>query len=387
MSFQDEVTRFYRRWHALERALGPEGGLVLDFDMASDVGPCPPFANRNEALRALEDFRVPQDLRNPAFVEAKLEGAAAYLRALDGERADFDVYVRQTMGITPEVVPRAELDALREELEVGFADRRIPFSPDGRVAFGAWFGSVSGDQLGTPLRAHAERYVARVLALLGGLPTPEYRIEVVREDAYWSNWIDGSAASGVLLRVNTHERIEYNRFSAEALAAHEIAGHAVHVAALRRAVAGGSADPCVLNLAVHSCEAFHMEGLAQVAQAVLSNAEEGGADHALLERHRDYAGARINNAQIAIERGADLDEEVAATLRDCPLLKPLAVQSSLRDRRMSPLLRSYIHVYAPSRRLFLQAVALPEASRAAFFRAAWTGVYTPDQLRNLVSAV
>ena len=74
--------------------------------------------------------------------------------------------------------------------------------------------------------------------------------------------------------MNTHERIEYEQRSARGLAAHEIAGHAAHVAGMRQAVRDGRLDACALNLTVHSCEAFHMEGLAQVALYALSRPGE-----------------------------------------------------------------------------------------------------------------
>lgn len=388
MDFHGEVTRFYRRWHALERALGPRGGLVLDFDVAPGDDTVEPYADRTAALSALCALReaLPADLLDPEMVDAKLDGAEAYLRALLGERLPFDLYLWRTMRVRPVRSDPEELAALREELERAFAARSIRFGPRGRHAFALRFGSVGGEEVAPPLRRHAARFVERARALVGDLPLPEYAVEVVEEDAYWSNWIDGSLATGVRLRINTHARIEYNRHSAEALAAHEIGGHAVQVAALRREAAAGRLDPCLLNLAVHSCEAFHMEGLAQVALFALSEPGELDDDLHLLERYRDYASAVLNDAQIDIEAGMSLDEAVSAVLRACPLMRRASVRSNLRDRQDHPLYRSYVHVYPPSRRLFQRALRLPAPARHDFFRAAWTGLATPERLSARLDA-
>ena len=387
MRFHDEVTRFYRRWHALERALGPKGGLVLDFDFAPGSGPVEPFPDRAAALRAVTALReaLPSGLRDPELVDAKLEGAETYLRALMGERLPFDEHLWRTMRLRPERRAGA-LAALREELVEAFGERGIRFDTRGRHAFALRFGSVGGSEVGPELRRHAARYVERARAFVGDLPDPEYRVEVVTEDAYWSNWIDGCHAAGVRLRINTHGRIEYNRHSAEALAAHEIGGHALQVAALLREARDGRLDPCLLNLSVHSCEAFHMEGLAQVALLVLSGADERDPDLVLLERYRDYVSGLLNEAQLDVEEGAPLDQAVSAVVRACPLLRRSSVRSNLRDRRRDPLYRSYIHVYPPSKALFLRALELPEPARRAFFREAWTGLRMPEVLAARVRA-
>jgi len=214
---------------------------------------------------------------------------------------------------------------------------------------------------------------------------PEYSLEVVREDAYWTNWIDGSVETGVRLRVNTHARTEYVVGSSLVLAAHEIAGHALHVAMLRAEVQAGRLPGCALNLTVHACEAFHMEGL---AQCVLYLAPPGVVpdDVLLIDRHNAFRNEAVNAAQVRLERGARVDEVLDWAGRTCPLVAPLGIASDLRDRARQPLYRSYVHVYAPSRRLFVQAARLPDGPRRDFFARAYRSLMTPTQLASLLAA-
>lgn len=125
-----------------------------------------------------------------------------------------------------------------------------------------------------------------------------------------------------------------------------------------------------------------MEGLAQAALWALSDPDALHPDLRLLERYRDYVSAVLNDAQIDTEAGLPLDEAVASVMRACPLLRRISVRSNLRDRLENPLYRTYVHVYPPSRALFLRAVDLEETRRRAFFREAWTRLLTPVQLES-----
>lgn len=388
---QEEVSTFYQRWHRLERGMGAAGGLVIDFDMAprSLHGEVPPFPDRWAALAALRSLRgavdAADDLWNPAFLRAKLAGAEAYLRALLGERAGAGAYLGATMGVVPvRPEPRAMQEEARE-LAACFAERGIAWAPAGREAWRAVLGRPSLAGFEADLRAAADALVGRLRARLPGLPRPEFGVAVVETDAYWSNWIDGTVEAGVTLQVNTHPRIEYQRHSHLALAAHEIAGHACHVAGLRGAAGAGRLDAAALNLSVHSCEAFQMEGLAQAMLHLLLPADEIPADLRLLERYRAFRGARVNAAWLDLEAGAPVDAVCAALERDLPLAGPLGLRSGLRDRSASPLYRCYITVYAPARALFMRAVGLAPAAQARFLEAAVMGLWTPAQLARLVA--
>jgi hypothetical protein len=322
---------------------------------------------------------------NPAFVRAKLAGADAYLRALMGERAPLAGYMQSTMGIAPQRLDVEALQTERDALERDFRGYGVPMTPAGRDDFRRTFALADVDSMEDELRSEAVGWVGALRDLLGDLPAPDYRIEVAHVDAYWANWIDGSVEAGVTLRVNRHPRIEYHEGSATALAAHEIAGHAAHVACLQRAAGQGRLDPCVLNLAVHSLEAFQMEGLAQTVMHLVPRSEPLSDNLALLDRYRDHVAARTNLAQQDLEDGMPIDEVGADLADSCPLSRPQSLRASLRDRSRDPLFRSYIHVYSPARRFFLQALDLSIERRIAFLQACYERLWTPTQLAQLLA--
>jgi hypothetical protein len=143
-------------------------------------------------------------------------------------------------------------------------------------------------------------------------------------------------------------------------------------------------DPCTLSLTVHACEAWQMEGLAQAMLHLLTDGDLPG-EVAFLEAYRDYAGDVVNQAQLRVEQGEPIDRVCADTIHLCPLTKPLTIRSGLRDRSRDPLHRAYIHVYAPARKTFLRALALPRAARDRFLADVLTGLWTPDQVERLLA--
>ena len=114
----------------------------------------------------------------------------------------------------------------------------------------------------------------------------------------------------------------------------------------------GALDPCVLNLTVHGCEAFHMEGLAQAVVTLLGEAEEVPPGVALRDAMSDLHHALVDNAHLDLEAGAPIDEILDATCARSPFLTRTSLAANLRDRGRHPLFRCYQAVYGPSRRLF-----------------------------------
>jgi hypothetical protein len=381
---------FLRRWHSHEATLGPKAGLVIDFDMGPHRGEgLAPFADRAEALRegmalqaALGDAA---GAPNPAFARARVAGHLAYLRGLLGERRPFADMMRAMMGMLPAAAPPDALAAARAALQDELGARGIAWSSAGMATFDAQLRRPGMAGFGDELRAEARGWLDLLRARLPDLPDVHYRIEDAAVDAYWSNWIDGSVEDGVRLRVNTHPRISYQTVSPRSLAAHEIAGHAVHVACLRRSQAAGRLPASALSLTVHALEAFQMEGIAQAMGHLLAGGEAGlGADLALVERLRAYHGARVNLAHLQLEDGAPIDAVWAALEADCPLLSPASARAGLRDRGRDPLFRTYIAVYAPSRALLLRALDLPRPAQDRLLRAVLDELWTPGQLAHLV---
>lgn len=382
------ISRFYHRWHALELVLG-EKICVLDFDYCPredllDLEP--PFADRLEALKHLEALRDRlasydhSNLCNAEFLAQKLDGAAAFLRALMGEYMPLAVYLRATMGIAPEPISQDEIESMRAELEKCFSSLGIEFSPEGSEDFHQYIVMNNVSQFETKLRDEASRWVTLLQERIGLTAQPNYKIKIVSEDAYWANWVDGSIDTPILLRVNTHPRITFLTGCEAGFAVHEIGAHALQVLELDAARRVGRVDGAAMNLATHSCEQFQLEGLAQTVIYLVAERDEIPEALDIDLQLRAYHSALSNNAQIEIEAGRPIDEAIEQLLQQAPFLSRLKAISDLRDRGRHPLDRAYTHVYAPSRRKFLSAKMLPKAQRMKFLHRMYTQLWTPNQI-------
>lgn len=392
---QREISRFYHLWHALEARLGSDGGSVLDFDFCprDQLPPLDaPFADRLDALRILETLRdaltrsTATDFHNFEYLQQKLLGSSYYLRALMGQRFHFTEYLQACMGVPPEPASEVQLQALYHRVGECCEVLGLPFEGaregDGLESIDQRMTERDHHRFAAELSEAATVWVARLHGLLELSAAPQYRIEADSVDAYWANWIDGSLDAGIRLRINLHPRISFHKGSSVGYAVHEIGGHALHVLEMNLAREQGYLDSAGLNLTVHACEAFQMEGLAQTVLELVSEPAERSPELQFDIALRTFHSALLNNAQIELEAGAAVDDVVRWLMRKSPLIRPMRILSDLRDRMKNPLFRSYIHVYAPSRRTFLTACSLPLPKRLAFLKKMYTGLYTPRQIRE-----
>lgn len=386
--FQD-IGNFFIRWHTLEGTLGNDGGSVLDFDFyPRDHAEYQAFSSRFQALTVLESLRERLDaiqhlpgLKNATYLRHKLLGSSTYLRALMGQRFSFHEYLSDTMGIEPEPIALPELQALREQLEHALARFSIPFSENGAARLREEMLESDHNRFSSELCMGAETWVHRLRSALSLSAAPHFKIEIASVDAYWANWIDGSLADGIRLRINVHPRITYYKGAALGYAVHEIGGHALHVLEMNRGRELDRIDSPIMNLTVHSCEAFQMEGLAQSVLELMADPSELSPELKLDQALRAWHGALLNNAHLSLEGGIAFDKVVNELIQTSPFMQVSRILSDMRDRMKNPLFRSYIHVYNPSRRLFLTALKLPMSLRIQFLQKMYTMLYTPEQIR------
>lgn len=72
-------------------------------------------------------------------------------------------------------------------------------------------------------------------------------------------------------------------------------------------------------------------------------------------------------------------------MTDAPFLARLKVISDIRDRGRKPQDRTYMHVYSPSQRKFLEALDLPAPERWKFLYLMYTQVWTPSQIKVILN--
>jgi hypothetical protein len=387
-----ELVAVYRGWDRLEREIHRES--VLDFDLA---GPAEarPFSARDEvleALRVLAHTLAGMRLPGLELVEARLRASQAYLLALAGDAPAFAPYVRDTMGIDPEVVSEDRLAQARERVREALAGfRDIPFTRRGFNRFVAAFLIDSGQNLRGQFEFFAAKWLPVLAERIGASIDPSsVAVEFAEEDAYWKNWISGNAAeeTPITLRINLHRRHLWYQGAVEGLVLHEYCGHAVQMALWRQAVRRGEMSGFLGVLTVHFPDQFLLEGLAESVAHVLPD------ERCTLERktriirelHR-YNLLVLNNVHLIANEGSVERARVYAEDR-LPFTPPDVIARELRDRTAHPVYRAYQYVYGPAKEAFVEGLgAMPAPRRWAALRRLYRTPMTPGQVReSLVGA-
>ncbi len=383
-----DIATFYRRWHALEETFGSDNGTIIDFDYcpAQYVSDSSPFQNRVEVLTQVERLisemaaAPPTAFCNHQHLALKLQGSRAYVRALMGERIPIQEYIRATIGVDAKPISSSELDGLRDDANRALNRIGLSYRREDLEQYELKTLDDNVKAFGEELREIATQMVAFVRSELKLTAEPRYTIQEVQVDEYWTNFVDGKRGEPLRLRFNTHPRKTYRKGIAFEMAAHEVAAHLINILELSQGEEEGRVDAPALNTTLHSCELFQMEGLEQCLIRLLDHPFEISAHAAISEAVRAYHSGIMHNAHLELEGGRPVDEVIASVSNDAPYLNQMGVLSELRDRSRSPLYRTLIFAYYPSRRAFSRAAELPSSKRKEFLRSMYRELWTPTQI-------
>ena len=382
LALGERIVLLYRGWHALEK--GTSGLEIIDFDL-SDVRGEAKYATRLEVLREL--LTLKQSLSNidspeADFLQTKLQGSSTYLRALMGEQVPFRDYVTSTLGLTPIPVPAAEIACAREEV-IRVLD-----------GMGASYTSEHRDVLDRERITEPEAIKHAIISekdiwlqrlASAGIETKAMlplEVQFDDVDAYWSNWIHGSAESGFVLRINLHSRTHYTLSRARFLCLHEICGHATQMSHWRERILKGSLSQACGITNVHSSEMLVAEGLAQCVPDILDPSLYDS--NFLLNRAVRYHTLLVtHNAHLELYNGVPIDSLAAKMAADLPFSRLRDIEAQLRDRGTSPLFRTYLLSYSSGERMIRQLAEQAGKDRRRLFRALYSCPMTPLQLSQI----
>lgn len=394
-SLNDSIDGFFRSWDTYERSLITDQGIVFDFDFSHNRTDLP-LQIFNDRLAVLDALKVliarsrgkeGEAFSNPDFLIQKLSGAEAYLRQLLGERLPFASFVQSCMGYSPSIVDEDELQTLKIEAMSHLSAIELDWKRTDAIKLKNLLLYKDASEFQTDLEKQAKLWVRRLCDFVGLEIEPQYKVSIVEVDEYWSNWITGTYGVGIELRINTHPRVQLRKGKSQILAAHEIAGHALHILSLSKQSLDGNLESCLMNTSLYSAEMFQMEGLAQSLLWLIADPSEIEPFAALTNSLDMYHLALRNNAQIELEQGRPVEEIIDSVLNVAPFLEPLTLLSDLRDRSRNPIFRSYVSVYYPSYKLFIRAKLLNDALRSQFLNKIYTSFYTPKQIAELLESL
>lgn len=383
----NDIVSAYRGWDALEKGYGASGAYVIDFDLAREGAPAS-FEDRLQVLNRLEHIlatRVFLDTSDDVFLRGKLVASCYYLRALMGQNIPFDEYVLYTMGVDPVMVTEEEIESARSRAEALVGRFGMQYN---RSDFGRYLSVLvepDMDVIKAQVEANKEQWLHRLDEQIGLSSLPAVRLEYVSQDAFWHNWISGSATEGVRLQINTNPRVSYQKGEATLLALHEICGHAVQMSIWMKNIQEGRLLPELGIVTVHTPEMFQTEGLAQSLLDWIADESELPMEAVLTRWIRTHRLLVYNNAHIRLARGERVDSVFEYVFEQLPFASRVSIIGELRDRSRDPLYRAYRYIYGLSERFFTGARRnMPPSRRVEVLKKVFERPLLPTQLSSLI---
>ena len=384
MIHTERIVAVYRGWHSFERV--HEGPQIIDFDL-TDMNNADSFESREEVLAALTNLAEQLDIstHEGEFLRAKLKGSIAYLRALLGQPIPFDEYIKETLGIY--IIPFSDRELLdaRNRVEELLSEYGVQLASEYKEDFETKLTISDPEQIKRGITDHQEFWLAQLRDY--GVPTPNrflFKVEFVKVDAYWSNWISGSVAEGITLRINIHPRKKYEIGRPLMLCLHEICGHALQMTLWKDLIAQGVMNPACGLTTVHTPEALVCEGLGQTVADFLDDEADFPREFWLSRRLQYYTLMVLHNAHLMIYESAPIEDILQYARTRLPFTPSAVIEAEIRDRTTDPLYRTYQLTYAAGERM-ISALArdLTSKQKRLLLSHLYSIPMTPQQLTQL----
>jgi hypothetical protein len=331
--------RYVRTLLAWDRASAAD---IVDFDVTGAAA-TEEFATEGDALPALEALRA--ECAPGSFLERRLRGHTAYLRARLGEPAsDFAAYIDATQAVPTAPIPEAVIDGRRALAEHSLRRAGTSFGPRVEYELEALDGVVSIDSLPAAFRDADAALRPELEQALGHPLELEYDTGFIDDDGWWTYWAD-TAGGRFRLRFNRRGKASLTDAEVRQFTAHEVLGHFGQVHAYAQRIAAGELPLSAGITTVHTLEQFAFEGVAQTLPLWLRPPEE--IDRLLLARIRlTHLCALVeHNAHLMVNSGESPERTAQYMLERLPHYQPERVRADLAARADDPLDRSYRFVY------------------------------------------
>ncbi|MET8779025.1 hypothetical protein ABZV58_28815 [Nocardia sp. NPDC004654] len=372
MSTRDAVEAALRAWnqHELDRG----APAVIDFDFH------PPTTRHHDPADRLTTFRrltqLREDTTEPAVLQ-RINADLAYLRALMGERATLDDYIRATQGCPANGWP-PDYITTRGEIARECLDRLgVAWGTNTMADLAAIEGPLDATDAPDAIRDAATEYEPAVRAATGSHAPYDLSIETADVDAYWAYWLDG-AGDRVRLRLNLRNA-SYTKVQARQFALHEVLGHGLQSASIAARCAAEDVS-WVRLLSVHGPQQVLLEGWAQAMPLFITPDDENLITRVRLDHYTHLVRAELH---LALNEGTPIEDCAKLAHSRVPWWHDNHIADILADRSTNPQLRSYMWAYAAGIDWFTHLATAPATTIQTVLHNAYRSPLTPNELQQL----
>lgn len=375
MQLRDELEQTLRSWDAYERGRGTSP--VIDYDCHPPLEPVEPATSRLQVFDRLRQLQAHIEASTDPRVALRIGGDLAYVRALLGERAPLDAYIRLTQGCSSAGWPADYLVTRAAQARASVEAQGVAWNAETTAQLNAAEGALSVEEAPDAIRGAAAELEPVVRKLVDTDAPFNLAIEAAEVDAYWAYWLDGTGANA-RLRLNLRNA-HFTQVQARVFALHEVLGHALKGASYSAQCAREDV-PWVRVMSVHSHQQVLFEGLAQALPLFVIPDESQVVTRVRLAHFTQLVRAQLH---IAINNGTRAEDCAAFAHSWVPFWTDEEIADTLTDRSTNPLLRSYLWSYPAGIDWFVALAETGGPAAGEVLRAAYQEPLTPDELEGL----
>lgn len=380
--FSESVISVYRGWRQLvEEESGWElAKWVLINDLSLSTVEPRSFSALGEVRKALEELLAAAPSGKAA---ERIQQSLFYIDQSHDEPVTREAVIKR--GIPWRPVEASRLDTLQGDYQA-LARRLIETGELTEDALQGRYGRDPGE-LGvvTEIELHGRSALELFYKRFPDLFPAQFESIEVISGLPWTNMVTYEQESLKLI-VNRGELADNNKGRRGFLGLHEVAGHVLHFSQLLNDKAQRDLAPHLLALAIHTYDAYFIEGIAQFLTSVYVEKIMPGPTLLNLDVKRTelWVAVRHKNISELIEGACD---SVAAAAVECGYLggdqaKLCQVYEAIRK---NIFFCCQFLVYFPSHQALLPALRLAEPALGKFLGSLLRRHHSPEELDRLVS--
>lgn len=378
--FGEAVVSAYRGWYQfVKKESGWEAAkFVLINDLSRSSAEPRRFDSRDAVRRALEELR---DAAPDTKSAERLGQSLSYLNQSPEEGGSREAVVKR--GIPWRPIDDSVLDQRLADFEAAKC-RLVDGGQISKKEIAARYEFRSGSpgvsiELGNLGRSILERFQGEYPALAPAVfstrevvsPSPFHNMVTCEDGALW-------------YIANREKAIDYNDGRREFLALHEVGGHVLHFSQLLANARLRAAAPHLLCLAIHTYDAFFIEGIAQYLTALYADRFAPNTALAMDVRRSELWFAVVHHNMTELLQGK-IDTARAAERERSYLGGDLAAHRAYYEGLSKDLFFCcQIFAYHTSGETLRPALALRGASLVDFLGKLLNGHHSPSELDRLV---
>jgi hypothetical protein len=370
-----ELSAFICGWHKLERRINKQD--IIDIHLSKKVKG-KEYKYQYEVLKDIEAFSNMSEVKNHPLISRKMNSHRYYLEKQMGGVIPFDEYLQNTMGVQSIIYSEKKIQTIREQTNELLVPFGLKVEEGVQDNFNKIDQQLSAEELIPFFNDHHNQLYGHIKEKTG--LDVDFKIKYSKMDKPVSKIAEltGDGKNYKLL-FNMYHMHNYGKMAVKHLTAHEISGHAVHFASLRKQYDEGKMPRYMTYVPTHESFMFSVEGLAETVHDFFPDMFQEPLMKAVFSFNR-LRRVVANNATTMANRGENIKDCIEYVYKNCPNFPIGKAGLMLGFSSNKPLGSSYSQIYSQGMETFKE-ISESHPDKYAFIKSVYEDFTMPEQIK------